>query len=44
MKIRIALAINSDGHWAAYGCWNESDHDKYLNVIETLWEVSDTDG
>jgi hypothetical protein len=42
MKIRIALAINTDGQWAAYGTWDETDADMGLTAMETLAEVCDT--
>ena len=40
MKIRIALAINTDGDWAAYGACNDSDADMGLTAMETLAEVA----
>jgi hypothetical protein len=40
MKIRIALAINTDGDWAAYGACDDTDADMVLTAMETLAEVA----
>ena len=40
MKIRIALAINTDGDWAAYGACDDTDAHMGLTAMETLAEVA----
>ena len=40
MKIRIALTINTDGDWAAYGACYDTDADMGLTAMETLAEVA----
>ena len=36
VEVRIAVSVDADGHWVAYGCSEDSDREAQKFTVETM--------